>query len=140
MVVDDFDIVGVPVLPCEAEPPLIVDPDAPCAQTISRKRLQTVAGWHSQIFESLSRVQEEQFPARRPFNRLKTSDGQVGEERLSVATLKRTNQVVVYDEYGIPSIVILAADAPSAPTLSRNGQRGPIAAEHAQLFVLNEVI
>jgi len=45
VIVRNFNIVGVPVKPLEADPPLIVDPDAVLAGTVSPQFLQAVSRW-----------------------------------------------------------------------------------------------
>lgn len=79
MIVDDLDIVGVPVFPREADSPLIVDPDAPRALSISGQRFQPVPGRNPKIFETFRRIQKQQFSASGPFNRLEASNRLVEE-------------------------------------------------------------
>ena len=49
MVIDDFDFVGVPVFPDEADAPLVIDADAVPARQIALEGFKPVAGWHSQV-------------------------------------------------------------------------------------------
>ncbi len=61
MIVGDFDLVCVAVAPHEADPVLIVDPDAvlPCALTL--KRLQAITGKKSKIGKHLGGMNLDQF-------------------------------------------------------------------------------
>lgn len=51
VVVGDFNFKGVPTVPTEAEPPLIVDADAVVTGAASLEDLQSVAGWDAQGVE-----------------------------------------------------------------------------------------
>jgi hypothetical protein len=52
VIIDDLDVVGIPTGPAEADPPLVVDPDAvlavpiscQCFETIARRGLEVVEG------------------------------------------------------------------------------------------------
>ena len=57
MVIGDLDIVGIAKFPAEADPPLVVDPDAPLAGTIAGKLFEPVAGGHAQEVESRGAVE-----------------------------------------------------------------------------------
>ena len=56
MIVDDFRVIGVAIVPAETNPPLIIDPDAVLSQPVSAQRLQPVPRWHSRRIEIRSRV------------------------------------------------------------------------------------
>ncbi len=62
MIVGDFNLVCVAVAPYEADPILIVDPDAvlPCAVTL--ERLQAITGKKSKIGKPLGGMNLDQFP------------------------------------------------------------------------------
>jgi hypothetical protein len=49
MVVDNLDIMSVPVTPDEAHAPLIIDSDRVLPAPIALQSLQTVGRWRSQI-------------------------------------------------------------------------------------------
>ena len=59
MVVGDFDIKNVSVLPSEANPELIINPDAELAFAICLQSLQAVTGRNSKVIQSSSRVQQK---------------------------------------------------------------------------------
>ena len=66
MVVDDLDVMRVTADPAEANPPLVVYPDAVLTKPISGQLLQTVRGWNSEIDEAGSGVQHQQFSKSDP--------------------------------------------------------------------------
>ena len=51
MIVHDLDLVGVAVLPDEADPPLIIDADAVLAAASTLERLEPVARRDAQVLE-----------------------------------------------------------------------------------------
>src|SRR4028118_1069870 len=66
MVVDDLHVVSVPVLPDEAQPVAVVDPDGVLALPIPGELLQAVAGRHAQVVHVLGVVQLHEFPQGLP--------------------------------------------------------------------------
>lgn len=60
MIVRDLDADRVPVAPREANPPLVVDRNAPLALAVSRQRVQPVPWRDSQIREADGRVDDEE--------------------------------------------------------------------------------
>jgi hypothetical protein len=52
MIVDDLEVICVAISPNEANPPLIVDPDAVLALPIRSKVLQPIARWCPEITEA----------------------------------------------------------------------------------------
>jgi len=56
VIVHDLHIVGVPVVPDETDPVLIVDANAVLATPVARERLEPVARKHRQVAELSSRV------------------------------------------------------------------------------------
>ena len=59
MVVNYLNVEGIAIFPCEANPPLIVDPDAELTTAVTREGLEPIARRHPQIIERL-RVIEDQ--------------------------------------------------------------------------------
>jgi len=57
MVVGDYDIVNVFVVPAEAEPPLLIDADAELAGAAAFEGFETVAGWVAQVGEGAGLVE-----------------------------------------------------------------------------------
>ena len=62
MIIDDFDIRCFSILPAEANPPLIVNPDRPLPDTIALQFLEPVARWHPQILDCRASINLIQFP------------------------------------------------------------------------------
>jgi hypothetical protein len=58
VIVDDRDVVRVPVLPAKTDPPLIVDSNAVLAGPTAAKFLQAIARWHAKLVESLSSIDD----------------------------------------------------------------------------------
>ena len=52
MVVGDFDIEGVAILPSETNPKLVINSNAELPRPIGLQSLQTVTGWNSKIVQS----------------------------------------------------------------------------------------
>src|SRR3546814_6071415 len=57
VIVDDLDIERVAGLESEAQPPLVVDPDAPLANPVARQCLEPVGQWFAQVFDAGRRIQ-----------------------------------------------------------------------------------
>jgi hypothetical protein len=51
MVIDDFDLFGIPILPNEAQTPLPIDPDRPLPFAISPQLFQAIAWRRAQVFD-----------------------------------------------------------------------------------------
>jgi len=68
VVIRYFYRVRVPLSPLEADPPLIIDPDAvlPCPSTF--QFFKTVPRGHPQVLKGLGRIEHEQFPQCRSKN------------------------------------------------------------------------
>lgn len=64
VVIDNLRIVSVSKLEAETEPPLVVDPDAVPARTVTPERLQTVPRRDPQEIQCRSCVQLGQLPLR----------------------------------------------------------------------------
>lgn len=62
MVVHDLDPLGAPVLPDEADPPPVVDPDGVLPGAVPAKGLEPVARRHPQVVEPAGGVEHDQLP------------------------------------------------------------------------------
>jgi len=71
VIVGDLNIKGITVLPSEADPPLVVDPDAVLTFPIAGQLLETIPGWNSQVAQRISRVEHEELPQGRAVNTLR---------------------------------------------------------------------
>ena len=80
MVIDEFNLVNIAVLPDKAHAPPVVDPDAVLAEAIVDESFQIVAGRHGQSFQSGRGIELEEFPERNPLG--------VGAEPLGGSTLE----------------------------------------------------
>jgi len=61
MVVGYLNIEGIPLMPPKTYPPLIINTYAVLPLPITCVLLRAVAGWHPQIIEALSTIQNQQF-------------------------------------------------------------------------------
>jgi hypothetical protein len=61
MVINNFDIISMTVLPVEADPPLVVDPDAPLAFSLADKLFQPVSWRYAKKFQRCRAVDLCQF-------------------------------------------------------------------------------
>ena len=57
MVVDYLNVDRTRFRPSEADPILVVDPDAVLTLTVSPERLQAIARWYSQVVQDLGLVE-----------------------------------------------------------------------------------
>src|SRR5665213_2514378 len=64
VIVADFDIFRLSFLPSKTDSPLLVDPDGILAISVTRQKLQPVAGRDTQIVQMAGGVQHTQFPKR----------------------------------------------------------------------------
>ena len=61
-VVHDLDVDGSGIGPDEADPPLLVDPDAVLSCSVSAECFQAIAGRYAQVVERFRGVQHDQLP------------------------------------------------------------------------------
>jgi hypothetical protein len=60
MVVDDFDLLGIAILPNETHPPPAIDPDRPLPLAVAPKPFQTVARRQPQIVNLRRNIDREE--------------------------------------------------------------------------------
>ena len=65
MIIDNFDVQRSFVRPAKADPPLLVDPNAPLARAITLQGFQTVAGRRSHVLQLHGLIQHIEFAKRR---------------------------------------------------------------------------
>lgn len=65
MIVGDFHVQGIAVFPAEADPPLIIDPNAVSALPIPGQLFQAIPWGNSQIAQSIGGVKDEELLERR---------------------------------------------------------------------------
>jgi len=68
VVVRDLDVARVPTRPTEANPPLIIYPNAVLPRASSLEALQPISGRDSQVLNSLRRVQKQKLAKRLALN------------------------------------------------------------------------
>jgi hypothetical protein len=85
VVVDHFDLLCVTALPDEADPILIVDPDAVLPTPISAEGLEVIARERAQVVESLCRMQLHELALSDAGNAPKPTRRIAMEERLGVS-------------------------------------------------------
>jgi hypothetical protein len=95
MVVDYFHPLRVAILPQEADPILIVDPDAVLPATTARQRLEAVARERSQVVEPPRRVELHEPALSDPGNAPKPACGVPLEERLGVSIPERPDHLLM---------------------------------------------
>jgi hypothetical protein len=64
MVVGELNIVRLPIAPDEANPPLIVDPDAVLPASVPTQRLEPIARHDAQLLEAMRRIDDLKLPPR----------------------------------------------------------------------------
>src|ERR1035441_7975400 len=69
VVVDNLDLIGMPILPCKANSPSLVDPQAPLAFPVPLQRLQTVARRQIEFFQPRNAMNLPQLAERHTLKR-----------------------------------------------------------------------
>jgi len=62
VIVGDFHFDGITVFPAEANPPLIVDPDAVLTLSIPGQLFEAIPGRNSQIGQGIGCVKQQELP------------------------------------------------------------------------------
>jgi hypothetical protein len=97
MVVGNFDVESIPLIPAEADAILIVDPDAVLPLAASRERFQPVSGEQCQVAERACPVQVEQLAKRDPFYAMKLFREPLPKDLFRLSISKRANHgYIVY--------------------------------------------
>jgi len=108
VVVDDLDVEGVAGTPDEADPPLLVHPDAELPGTFTLELFEAIRRGHPQVLQDRGRVEHPELPKGDALNVWpKTLDGLPLEEALGVAVLEGldhaktiTSCVIIVKRYG----------------------------------------
>jgi hypothetical protein len=93
MVVDDLDIVGMAIVPFEADPPLVVDPDGPLAFPLAPQGLKPVSGRNPEIVQALRAVKQVQLAPCLPLDPAPPRHIEVIEETLCYPVPKRPDHL-----------------------------------------------
>ena len=62
MVIDDLDLLSLPVVPDKADSPLVIDSYTPLPSSISPEFLQPISRWDSHVIQSDRPVQHPKLP------------------------------------------------------------------------------
>lgn len=89
MVIHNLDFMSIAGIPAEANPPLIVNPDAVLAGAVSSQFLQSIPWRDTKIAESLRCVQHPKLPERHTLDvRSKLPDGLTPKEPFRIPIAK----------------------------------------------------
>jgi hypothetical protein len=62
VVINDFNIEGIALVPQKTDSPLIINSYAVLTNAFSAKRLQPIGGWHAQVIQGSGIADHPQFP------------------------------------------------------------------------------
>ena len=66
MIIDDLDIVGLAIVPPETNTPLVIDPNAVLAVSITRELFQAISRRDAQVIQSFRRINEQELSSAPP--------------------------------------------------------------------------
>lgn len=93
MIVDNFNVKRVSIFPQEANPPLVIDPNAVLPLTISTQRFEPVARRGGQIAQFRRRVELSQLPQSGPFDGLEAPRGKPLKQPFSFLATERLDHL-----------------------------------------------
>ncbi len=96
VVVDDFNVISLTVLPSETDPPLIIDSETVLSCAVSFKNFQTVARDCCQIVQRTCSVEPSQPRERLPSNGQKSTNSRTVIEIFRIGTSKRCDHCYQY--------------------------------------------
>lgn len=76
VVINDFNLVRVRAVPAKADPPLVIDADAPLATAITPQSLEPIAGRYRQRPQVDCRIEHAKLPASQPLDILRQPSGE----------------------------------------------------------------
>jgi len=88
MVIHNFNIMPISIMPGEADAPLVIDSNAVGPPAIAFQPFQLISRGHAKILQPQRPMQVQKFPPRSPFDRLESPDHAVLKERLSIGALE----------------------------------------------------
>ena len=104
VVVHDLDVVGAAVRrPPEADPPLVVDPDAVLPLAVTPQRFEAVAGRDTQGHQCSGGVDLQQLASRDPLDVPEPDDGPAVEQGLGISAGEGADHGRGYSVLRIPS-------------------------------------
>ncbi len=93
MIVDDFDVVSVSFGKPEAEPPLIVDPNAVPTAALASQRLEPIPWWHPKESERRGSIQLREFTPGDSFHARETAHPVIIGESFGILTTVASNHL-----------------------------------------------
>ena len=73
VIVHNFNVISIPLMPCETDSPLVVYSDAVLTLAVPVQCFEMIAGRHSQGFQYHYGIQHIQFPQSNAFERFETA-------------------------------------------------------------------
>lgn len=95
MIVDDLHVIGVTVVPDEANAVLIVDANAVLATSIARERLESVTGERRQVPKLASGMELLELSLGNPCHFLQAAAELTREESLGFGIFERPNHPII---------------------------------------------
>jgi hypothetical protein len=77
VIIHDFYVKRILALPAEANPPLVINPDAVLAFAVTFQRFQVVAVGHAQVVQSPGLMQQQKLSPGRPLNLRRQAPGRL---------------------------------------------------------------
>lgn len=99
MIIDDLDRLRPAVLPHEANPPLIVDPDAKLAGAVSLQGLQTIPRRNPKVLQRPSTVQVKKLSASYSVDAREPRHMPIPEQGRSVLATERPDHPFLLTQY-----------------------------------------
>lgn len=88
MVIDDFDIGRIAVLPAETDSPLIIDSNTVLTVPISSEFFQSISRWDPQISKCIRRIQDQKLSQSQTLNSAESLGVSALKNLLSLAAAK----------------------------------------------------
>ncbi len=94
MIIDDFDVIGIAVLPDKTDAPLVIDADAVLARTVPGQFLEPIRRRYTQVVQRLRSVEHSQLSERNLLNVLRQPGRTLTvEKQLGVSVAKASDHV-----------------------------------------------
>jgi len=105
VVVDDLDVVGITVLPDEADAVLIIDPYAVLPGSVSDELFEPICRWNPKVSEGHSGIEHPEFPDRDLCHGLEASGRFAPPERGGLSVPKADDHTPFYSDMRYASSV-----------------------------------
>ena len=92
MIINDFNAVGVSVVPCEAKTPPFIDSDTVLPLTVANKLLEMISRRHPKVLQTDGNLQLPYLSHRDPFYRPESRNANPPCKQLRILILKRAYQ------------------------------------------------